>query len=159
RKAFELRGQVSERERLQIEAAYYWDATRDLEKAVQTYELWQQIYPNDFVPYANSAVCYLIMGNVDKFLEVNQKALQLQPNHFAVYLNLAKAYQFLNRLDDAEAELKEAEARKLQGETMIGNRYIFAFLQGNESRMAQLAAQGLANPHTQAYMLALQADT
>ena len=56
RKAYELREKVSERERFYIEANYYWYATGELEKAAQTYELWQQTYPRDYVPYANLGV-------------------------------------------------------------------------------------------------------
>ena len=47
RKAYELREKVSERERFSIEANYYLDATGELEKAAQVYELWQQTYPRD----------------------------------------------------------------------------------------------------------------
>ena len=53
RKAYELREKVSERERFAIEATYYMDATGELEKAAQAYELWQQTYPRDGAPYAN----------------------------------------------------------------------------------------------------------
>ena len=47
RKAYALREKVSERERLRIETAYYLFATGELEKAAQTFELWQQSYPRD----------------------------------------------------------------------------------------------------------------
>ena len=56
RKAYELREKVSERERFAIEAIYYMYATGELEKAAQVYELWQQTYPRDDVPYANLAI-------------------------------------------------------------------------------------------------------
>ena len=42
RKAFELRGKVSERERLRIESNYYENVTGELEKALQVYQVWQQ---------------------------------------------------------------------------------------------------------------------
>ena len=51
RKAYELREKVSERERFYIEANYYLDATGELEKAAQAYELWQQTYPRDYALY------------------------------------------------------------------------------------------------------------
>ena len=51
RKAYALREKVSERERFNIEGDYYAKATGELEKAAQTYELWQQTYPRDAVPY------------------------------------------------------------------------------------------------------------
>jgi len=48
RKAYELREKVSERERFSIEANYYLTATGELEKAAQTYELWQLQVANHF---------------------------------------------------------------------------------------------------------------
>src|SRR5208337_4568430 len=47
RKAYDLREKVSERERFTIEGNYYVLATGELEKAAQTFELWQQTYPRD----------------------------------------------------------------------------------------------------------------
>src|SRR5262249_3163495 len=45
RQAYERRHKVSERERVLIESRYYQDFTGELEKAVQTYEAWRQMYP------------------------------------------------------------------------------------------------------------------
>jgi tetratricopeptide (TPR) repeat protein len=44
-KAFELRDRVSERERLYISAGYYDNATGELEKYLETLELWKHTYP------------------------------------------------------------------------------------------------------------------
>ena len=48
RKAFDLREKASERERFSIEGYYYLVATGELEKGVQTFELWKQTYPEGF---------------------------------------------------------------------------------------------------------------
>ncbi len=58
RKAYELREKVSERERFSIEANYYLFATGELEKAAQVYELWQQTYPRDALPYVDLGFIY-----------------------------------------------------------------------------------------------------
>src|SRR5207244_2472014 len=50
RKAYELRDRVSEREKLYIVAQYAASA-RDLEKVIESYELWKSIYPRDVKPY------------------------------------------------------------------------------------------------------------
>jgi eukaryotic-like serine/threonine-protein kinase len=62
RKAYELRGRVSEREWLEIEAYYDRIATGDLEKARQSYELWAQTYPQDFIPPTNLYQIDMILG-------------------------------------------------------------------------------------------------
>ena len=47
KKAYELRGEISERERSGIEAIYYWGVAGDLEKARDAYELLLRTYPRD----------------------------------------------------------------------------------------------------------------
>src|SRR5207302_5239780 len=47
RKAFELRGRVSEMEKLNIEADYYFGVTGNLIEAQRSYVLGKQIYPRD----------------------------------------------------------------------------------------------------------------
>jgi eukaryotic-like serine/threonine-protein kinase len=53
KKAFDLRDRVTEREKFHVTAQYYEEVTGELEKAKQTYELWKQAYPRDYVPYGN----------------------------------------------------------------------------------------------------------
>jgi serine/threonine protein kinase len=48
KKAFDLRDRVTEREKFAITAAYYEAVTGGLEEALQTYELWIQVYPRAF---------------------------------------------------------------------------------------------------------------
>ena len=74
RKAYELREKVSERERFSIEANYYLVATGQLERAARTYELWQQNYPRDYMPYANLGFIYGAVGNYEKALEESREA-------------------------------------------------------------------------------------
>jgi hypothetical protein len=52
KKAFDLRNRVTEREKSHITALYYQNATGELEKANQAYELWIQVYPRDDTAYA-----------------------------------------------------------------------------------------------------------
>jgi serine/threonine protein kinase len=158
RKAYELRAKVSERERFHIEASYYAIVTGELEKAAQVYELWQQTYPRDDLPYRDLAAISDSLGNLEKELENEQEALRLEPNNGVNYLNLGDTYVSLNRLDEAEAVFKQAEERKLWGESLPSRRYILAFLMGNAAQMAQSvsAAMGTGDEIS---LLALQADT
>jgi tetratricopeptide (TPR) repeat protein/tRNA A-37 threonylcarbamoyl transferase component Bud32 len=159
RKAYELREKVSERERFSIEGYYYLVTTGELEKAAQTYELWQQTYPRDFVPVGNLGVIYSNLGNYEKVMEETREALRLEPNNVVNYGNLGSASMNLNRLDEAEAVYKQAEERKLEGELLLGNRYQLAFLKGDAPQMAQLALAAMGKPGTEDYLLAFQADT
>jgi len=159
RKAYELREKVSARERLSIEANYYMTATGELEKAAQTYELWQQTYPRDELPHINLGFIFASLGNWERSLVEAREALRLEPNNATNYLNLGNAYTSLNRLEEAEAVYKQAEERKLEAETLLANRYQMAFVKGDTIGMAQAATAAMGKPGTEDLLLAAQADT
>jgi len=159
RKAYDLRGKVSERERFTIEGNYYLAATGELEKAAQTFELWQQTYPRDDEPYIMLGLISAFLGNLEKALEEWREALRLEPNIGYNYLDVGWAYTTLNRLDEAEAVYKQAEERKLESEMLLHNRYYLAFLKGDAAQMAQLASAAMGKPGYEDLLLATQADT
>ena len=159
RKAYELRDNVSERERFGIEANYYRSTTGELEKAAQTYELWQQNYPRDVAPHGNLGVVYLKLGNQEGFLKESREAMRLEPSSWIAYSNLASAYVILNQLDEAEEVYRQAEERKLVVDDMLGNKYSLTFLKGDRVQMAQLAAAAMGKPGVEDVLLATQADT
>jgi serine/threonine protein kinase/tetratricopeptide (TPR) repeat protein len=159
RKAYELRDKVSERERLFILANYYLTATGELDKAAQTYELWQQIFPNDYVPYAGLGFIFSALGNLPKALEADFEAMRLGPSDWISYSSLGSDYTVLNRLDEAEQVYKNAEAHKLEDAFLLLNGYQVAFLRGNEEQMAHLVSTGMGKPDAEDVLFATQADT
>src|SRR5205823_6654725 len=60
KKAFALRDRVSEREKLAITRAYHWMVTGELDKEMETEEMWRQAYPRDTVPLNDLAVNHAI---------------------------------------------------------------------------------------------------
>jgi eukaryotic-like serine/threonine-protein kinase len=159
RKAYDLREKVSERERFHIEGRYYAIVTGEMEKAAQTYELWQQTYPRDDVPYRRLGTISGTLGNWEKALEAHREALRLEPNSVYNYINLGIACMALNRLDEAEAVYKQAEERKLEGEGLLQYRYLLAFLKGDGAQMARIVSAAMGKPGTEDLLLASQADT
>ena len=134
-------------------------ATGELEKAAQTYELWQQTYPRDALPYTRLGIISASLGNWEKALEELREALRLEPNNVFNYVNLGYAYMALNRLDEAEAVYKQAEERKLESEWLLLGRYMLAFLKGDAAQMAQLVSAAMGKPGSEDLLLATQADT
>jgi tetratricopeptide (TPR) repeat protein/predicted Ser/Thr protein kinase len=159
RKAYDLREKVSERERFDIEGSYYVNTTGELEKVAQTFELWQQTYPRDAVPYSWLGFVSATMGNWEKALEEWREAVRLDPNAATQYFLLGLACMALNRLDEAEAVYKQAKERKLEGELLLQARYWLAFLKGDATQMAQLVSAAMGKPGTEDLLLAMQADT
>jgi eukaryotic-like serine/threonine-protein kinase len=156
-KAYQLRDRVSEREKLRITASYF-NATGEIEKAAQTYELWEANYPRDFVPHGNLGVAYLNMGQFDKALAENQEALRLAPS-VTGYTNLGLTYVILNRLPEAKSTFDEALAHKLDGGTLRGAIYGLAFLEGDTAQMEQQVAWGAGKPGDEDALLSAQSDT
>jgi DNA-binding winged helix-turn-helix (wHTH) protein/tetratricopeptide (TPR) repeat protein len=148
-KAYELRKNTSERERLFIEANYYAYVTGETEKSAQVLEVRAQIYPRDAGPHNNLANTYSNLGRHEEALQQALVAMQLDPTVEDNYITLGNSYIFLNRLNEAEAVLKEAEDHKLESEGLAVQRYVVAFLRGNEKEMQRLAAASVAKPGTE----------
>jgi serine/threonine protein kinase/tetratricopeptide (TPR) repeat protein len=159
RKAYDLRGKVSERERLWIEGWYYLLATGELEKAAQTFELWQQTYPRDFLPLNGLGVTFTRLGDWERALQEHRESLRREPSNAWNYSNLGRTYMALNRLDEAQAVYKQAEERKLESENLLPNRYVLAFLKGDTAQMTQLVSAAMGKPPEEAFLLATQANT
>jgi DNA-binding winged helix-turn-helix (wHTH) protein/tetratricopeptide (TPR) repeat protein len=141
RKAYELRAKVSERERLYIEEEYYRLVTWDTQKVVQFDEVWQQTYPQDVEPYHELTFLYArLFGRYEASLEEAREAVRLEPDNEENYSNLCYSYRWLNRLDEAEAVLKQAEQRKLESTNLLEHRYELAFLKGDKGEIERLVA-------------------
>jgi len=159
RKAYQLRDRASERERFAIQANYYERVTREMDKAAQTYELWQSRYPGDFRPAAGLGSVYCYLGNMEKYLEQARAMMRLEPNFYGSYENLSSAYENLNRLDEAEEVLKQAEQHHLGGPALLMDRYELAFLKGDRAEMTELAAALKKVPGLEDPLFAMLGDT
>jgi len=158
RKAYDLRENVSERERFDIEVNYY-GTVGDSEKQAQTCELWEQAYPRDCEPHVVLGVICSSLGDWERTLEEWREALPLGPADMTNYINLGFAYTVLNRLDEAEAVFKQGEERGLASELLPWCRYLLAFLKGDAAQMARLVSAAMGKPGTEHMLLAAQADT
>ena len=159
RKAYALRERVSERERFPIEIDYYMVATEELEKAAQICEQWQRTHPRDYEPYANLSYIFAALGNHEKALQEAREFVRLEPNDVIGYNNLGSAYTNLNQLNEAEEVLNQANARQLESEGLLLNRYELAFLKNDTAQMTQVAAAAMGQAGAEDLLLAAQADT
>jgi DNA-binding winged helix-turn-helix (wHTH) protein/tetratricopeptide (TPR) repeat protein len=135
RKAFELRSRVSEPERLYITARYFDVVEGDLEKSMQNYELWTEVYPKDWRPFNNLAVACLSIGCNDKAESAARQALLLHPTHVFPHSNLAEALMALGRFDEAKRVGEEAIAAHFENVGLRVILYQIAFTQGDAESM------------------------
>jgi serine/threonine protein kinase/tetratricopeptide (TPR) repeat protein len=136
-KAFELRDRVSERERLYISAGYYDNVTGELEKYLETLELWKRTYSREAGPHNNLAVKYNELGVFDKAGEAAREAIRLNPSSASGYSILAAALVGLKSFDEAKAIIGQAQAQKLDTTPMRRTLYRIAFVQGDAAMMQQ----------------------
>ncbi|MCU1263088.1 MAG: serine/threonine protein kinase with repeat [Bryobacterales bacterium] len=143
RRAWQLRDRASDHERFYIDFSYYKLVTGDLEKAIQTCELWGQTYPRDMLPHGFlGSSASTALGKFDKAAEENKKAIQLDPDHPFLYSNLAASYVYRDRLAEAQGTLQQASERKLEIPDFLALRYQIAFLKDDKAEMERVAALG-----------------
>jgi serine/threonine protein kinase/Tfp pilus assembly protein PilF len=145
RKAFELKDRASEREKLAITSDYY-AYTGQIDKAIEVYSQYKQVYPRDERPRVNLAGAYLSLGQFDKGLENAFEAIQLGPQQFNGYAVASFAYCGLNRLDDAKAVLSKARERKLGSAFIHEQLGAIALAQGDQATLAREDELARASP-------------
>jgi len=146
RKAYELRDRVSEREKFYISATYYSNATGELEKAIQQYELWIKEYPRDEEAHNDLGVGYSTLGQEEKAVAEAREALAVNPDDGVSYANLAGYYLRLNHLDEAKTTVDQALARKLDYPGLHSVMYTLNFLQNDATGMQQQLTWAMGKP-------------
>jgi predicted Ser/Thr protein kinase/Flp pilus assembly protein TadD len=159
RKAYELRDRVSEAEKFYIESHYYQHVTGNQESARQSYELWAETYPRDWLPLPPLYVVYSVLGQYEKSLAEAREAFRLNPASAMNSANVVISYVNLGRLEEARTAATEAEARKLDSPELRGILYQLAFLQDDAAGMAQQVAWAAGKPGAEDVLLGLEADT
>ena len=153
RKAWQFRDRASDQERFYIDFSYYRTVTEDLEKAIQTCELWAQTYPRDPRPHGFlGSSASTALGKYEKAAEENRKEIEIDPDHSMAYANLAADYIYRDRLAEAEITLKRASERKLDIPDFLALRYEIAFLKDDKAEMERLAPLGQESPELEDWM-------
>jgi serine/threonine protein kinase/tetratricopeptide (TPR) repeat protein len=158
RKAYDLRDRVSERERYRISALYFQNATSEVEKATEAYELWEKSYPRDMVPHSNLGSLYSSLGQYDKAIAESEAAQRLEPT-IVNYSNLASSYIAVNRLKDARQTVQDAQQKNFDDLFIRFNLYSLAFLSGDMAEMERDVAWAAGRPNEEDQMLNAHADT
>jgi hypothetical protein len=144
-------------EKFYIESHYYQATTGELEKARQVYELWAQSYPRDWARLSAETAVSGMLGQHDEGLIESREELRLNPNGDG-YFDLLNFYLCLNRLEEAQSTVEEAQAKKLDS----GLHYFvyeLRFLQNDAAGMSQQVAWATGKPGEEDGFLGLEAQT
>jgi serine/threonine protein kinase/tetratricopeptide (TPR) repeat protein len=156
RKAFELRANVSEREKLSIAGMYYANVTGQLQEAIDTYRLWAQTYPSDVTPYVDLALCYGNLGRFQEAVDAAREALRIDPGDAYARSNLSISLMNLNRFDEAKRVNHEFIERKMDGAYVRYRIYQLAFIEGDLAEMARQVAWSRGNPFNESALEAFE---
>jgi tetratricopeptide (TPR) repeat protein len=159
RQAFELADRQTVRDRLHITTLYYDLGTGDVQKAIQSYKRWVELYPRDDIAKGNLASEYFLLGDYEQAADYARQALLLDPGSVAWYENVAAAEIALLRLEDARYIINLGFSRKLDDPAMHTSLYALAFLQGDEGAMRHEKEWSVGKAGGEDAMLALEADT
>lgn len=159
RQAFELADRQTLRDHLHITTLYYDLGTGDVQKAIQSYKQWVELYPRDDIAKGNLASEYFLVGDYEKAANFGSQALVLDPGSVAWYENVATADIALMRLKEARYILHLAASRKLEDAAIHTDIYALAFLEGDANGMQREVDWSVGKAGGEDAMLALQADT
>ncbi|MBL8205869.1 MAG: protein kinase [Blastocatellia bacterium] len=146
RRAFELREQVSQREKLRIAYEYYSKETGELHKAIEVLELSTQMYPRDGETRNNLAFRYTSIGQDEKAIEEYHEAIRLNPSRGMPFASLAGVFIRLNRFEEAKAMGEQSLAQKFDAAYLHSFLYNIAFIHGDTAAMKQQVDWASARP-------------
>jgi eukaryotic-like serine/threonine-protein kinase len=106
-----LRARAIEPERLYIAGRYFDIVTGELEKAMETYRLWADSYPNEWRPRNTLANDALLLGRYEEAIDASRQSMKLNPDQAFNYEILASALLALNRVEEAKNVARQAIAR------------------------------------------------
>jgi eukaryotic-like serine/threonine-protein kinase len=159
-RALALSSRTSAEERLDISAVYYSLATRELDKAIQAFQLLEKTYPDDEIAPLNLADAYLRVGQYEQCAAASRRAIRIDPNDSVSYSNLATCLVNLDRIEEARKVVDEAVSRKIDNFWIRLFLYNGAFFHGDEPEMRIQVAWAADRPgEEEAIFLSLQADT
>ncbi len=158
KKAFELRDRVSERERFNITSKYYTSVTGEVDKLIETFNLWKETYPQSSTAHNNLAGTYFSIGQFEKALSEFQETVRIDENGALGYANLGWTYLELGRYAEAKAVFEQALAKNLDYYFLRLGLYQVAFVEGDAQAMRRQASWATGKPE-EFLMLVLQSFT
>ncbi|MGA2653591.1 MAG: tetratricopeptide repeat protein [Terracidiphilus sp.] len=159
RKAFDRRDRVTEWERFYIVSHYYGFVTGELDKEQRTYEEWAKIYPHDMAWTMNLSVDYAFVGQCNKAIELQKRAIQEIPGNSASYVNIAQYYLAIDHPDEAQSVLDQAQQLHLQDLNLQIDEYRVDYYRNDTAAMSKLLASASTDPGAEDALLAQQSAT
>ena len=145
-RAYQLSGNVSEREKLYIAGHYYSAVVGDLNKSIETLQVAIQEYPRQIDNFINISVFYLQNGELEKSAAANGKALELQPDDAIALENGVSTGTVLDQPAEAEKYIAEAARLGLNGTSLLAIELQYYAVQGKWDSVQRIVAETAGRP-------------
>jgi tetratricopeptide (TPR) repeat protein len=132
--------------------------TGELDKAAQTYQEEIEDYPRDPI-IGSLGNLYAELGQYGKAAEATRQAQLLTPDFHGWYSNLANYAFALQRFDEAQKIIDQAQAKKLDDFPLRNARYALAFFDSDSAGMAEQEQWFAGKAEYENFGLALASDT
>ena len=132
-KAFELRNSVSESEKLRITYYFHNFVQGELDKAIDTLELWRNTYPNFVVSYVSLSDSMERIGQSEKAVAFAREGIRIDANYATIYMNLVESLVSLGRYEEAKETCRAAFERKLDGTYFHLFPLMIAFIENDKT--------------------------
>ena len=119
---------TSELEKLYITTHYYDIVTGEIDKSIETYELWRRTYPQDSIP---PTIWQLYTGRSESTRSPGRalETMRLAPNAALSYQVLGRAYFALGRVAEAKAiRLRQIDLKLAHRDHRV---FTLAFMEGD----------------------------
>ena len=136
--AVHLAARVTQWEQFYIRSSYDGIITGNIPAEMQTNEQWMHVYPRDDHAPLELAVDESLLGGYPQSARDLQLAIQNNPALAEAYGNLGVVYLNMERPDEAQAVLKQAEQAHLHEINMDWVRYWLAFYQQRDDQVQQM---------------------
>jgi serine/threonine protein kinase/tetratricopeptide (TPR) repeat protein len=145
-RAYALRDRVSQVEHWYAVATYQQVSLQDTRASVETYRVWHQTYPRDYVPVNNLSVSLDILGQYEESLKFARVAVERNDYRLSnAPANLADALLHLNRVDEAIKALDDAAALGITAGMPL--RVRVAIARGDDAAVTRILADSEAPPY------------
>ncbi len=157
-KAFSLREHASEREKLQIDSAYYGNVTGEIYKAIQSLEEVIEIYRHNSA-YNGLTHFYTKIGQYEKAADAARKLIASDPDKNLGFASLAEDDIALQNFSGARQVIQQTQARGGDSHFLHGELYTLSFLQSDSAGMQEQERWFASQPRYATDGIALAAET
>ncbi|MGB7068276.1 MAG: protein kinase [Pyrinomonadaceae bacterium] len=132
-KAYELREKVGEYEGLRITEFYHTTVSGEVDKQIETLNLYKRSYPLDAIPHVKLSDRYEVIGQFEKAVEEGREGYRLNPHYSIAIQNLCTALMRVGRFSEVHSLCREAFDRGLDGDYFHCLLYQTAFIEADPS--------------------------